>query len=98
MMRLVGKGASTIPFSTRSSQVPQHGPVASGQEVLHLLLCIDKGETLTRLHQERLHEINGDKELFSSLRKWYSEHRKLSSWLTLRSVKSLSLARVRHTF
>lgn len=94
MVRLIGKRVSGQTLPTIDRQVPQDGQDAPNQEVLHLLLCIDKGETLTRLHQERLPGMNGDKELFSFLRESYRKHRKFTSRFTLRSVKGLSLARV----
>ncbi|KAH7239676.1 hypothetical protein B0J15DRAFT_553636 [Fusarium solani] len=81
------------PLLTLNSQIPQRDGSQPGQEVLHLLLCIDKGESLTRLHQDRLCSINGDKDLFAFLRICYHKHRKFTSWFTLRSVKSVSLTR-----
>ncbi|KAM0420971.1 hypothetical protein ACHAPT_011214 [Fusarium lateritium] len=95
MMRLIVKGANAIPLYTLSPSIPRQGHSSPSQEVLHLLLCIDKGEPLTRLHQECLYGINEDKQLFSFLRDQYLKHRKLSSWFSLRSVKSVSLARFR---
>ena len=85
---------TNTPLPTLKSQAPQPDCSQPGQEVLHLLLCIDKGESLTRLHQDRLCSVNGDKDLFAFLRVCYHKHRKFASWFTLRSVKSVSLTRV----
>ncbi|KAI8960322.1 hypothetical protein F5Y11DRAFT_349574 [Daldinia sp. FL1419] len=70
------------------------GPVVlRPPNLLRVLLCIHTGETGLRLHQERLQDINSDRELLHFLRKQYAAHRKLTSWLTLRSVIRISLAR-----
>lgn len=83
---------SALPLHRLNTE-PQHGP-ASDQKILHLLLCIDKGEFWTRLYQERLQCIGEDRELFQFLREQYYKHRNLMSWFTLRGVKTVSLARV----
>lgn len=62
---------------------------------LALLLCIDKGEVNTEFHQISLRGVVDDCGLFREIRREYYKRRKLVSRITLRSVKAVSLARVR---
>ncbi|KAH6883913.1 hypothetical protein B0T10DRAFT_494029 [Thelonectria olida] len=94
VMRIVAigdQGANSLPLHSLSPQSQQDS--LQNQEVLHLLLCIDKGESLTRLYQERLQGVSGDGELFLFLRYQYYKHRNFASWFTLRCVRNLSLSR-----
>ncbi|KAM6506766.1 hypothetical protein FALCPG4_018595 [Fusarium falciforme] len=91
MVAIGDQNANSLPLHSLNQHSQQES--MQNQRVLHLLLCIDKGETLTRLYQERLQGVSGDAELFLFLRYQYYKHRKFASWFTLRSVRNLSLAR-----
>lgn len=83
---------TSLPLHSLHSTLQQQH--SNNQEVLHLLLCIDKGEYWTRLYQIRLENIDKDHNLFLFLRNQYFKNRKLGSWITLRSIKTLSLIRI----
>ncbi|KAI0122409.1 hypothetical protein F4814DRAFT_408647 [Daldinia grandis] len=82
----------TLPLHQTTSPNTPSSPLQS-LDLLHVLFCIHTGETGLRLHQERLPGITSDRELLLFLRKEYSTYRKVTSWLTLRSVTRVSLAR-----
>lgn len=78
----------TAPTQTSSINMSvQCGP--------HILLCIDNGSLMTTLFQERLGLIDTDQHLFVFLKSKYYEYKPIKSWLTLRSLKQVSLTRVR---
>ena len=60
----------------------------------YVILCIDKGSTMTALYQERLGPISTDRQLVQFLKTKYHQYRSRRSWFTLRSLKSVSLNRV----
>jgi hypothetical protein len=95
------RGNNVLPTHHRPNTQPRQEPandqeIANApQEILHLLMCIDKGVFSTRLYQEQLQGIGEDRELFEFLREQYFKHRNFASWFTLQGVKTLSLTRVR---
>lgn len=91
MRRATRNQGSTLPLQNVVSQSAGTGP--QGQESLHILFCIEKENLGTRLHQACVENINTDRETFELLRKEYQVCRNTTSWLTLRSIKKLSLSR-----
>jgi len=83
-----------IGESTFTAPAPPPIPLEPLNPLLRLLFCIHQGETGLRLHQERLTGVDSDRQLLRFLRAEYNKHRKITSWLTLRSVVGLSLSRV----
>lgn len=79
-----------LPVSTnsRQSQLP------ATQDTQHLLMCIDQNETWTGLYQPCIRNVMDDRQLLQLLRYQYHRSRFRLSWLTLRSVKRISLTRV----
>lgn len=75
-------------------QQPAQQPQSSAKVGQHLLLCIDKGEHWTGLHQERLDHVENDYDVFQLLQQQYFRRKDWASWITMRCVKRLSLARV----
>lgn len=65
-----------------------------GQNLLHVLFCINKENTGPKLYQERIRNFNTDRGLFHFLSKQYNRYRGISTWLTLRSIQRLSLSRI----
>jgi hypothetical protein len=85
------------------SVIPMHNAgqtpavATAEEETSHMLLCIDKGNSETKLHQKRIEHISKDRELFVFLRQLYCNYRMPKTWFTLRSIRFLSLSRVRLT-
>ena len=73
-------------FSTDPSIETSLGP--------YLLLCVDEGDSPTRLYQERLGNISNDRDLFEFIRAVYFTRNRLRRWFTAKSVKRLSLTKV----
>jgi hypothetical protein len=69
-----------------------------GEEVdprsLYLLLCVDVGGSQTALRQQRIDNINRDRDLFRSIRAQYLQLCRTKRWLTIQSLKRLSLTKV----
>lgn len=86
---------SIIPVYSVSA-APAVG-AASQEDTSHLLLCVDRGDSETRLHQKRIEHCTTDRELFIFLRDQYCNYRQPKIWFSLRSVSLLSLSRVRLT-
>jgi hypothetical protein len=61
---------------------------------LYLLLCVDVGGSRTALHQQRIDNINRDRDLFRSIRAQYLQLCRTKRWLTIQSLKCLSLTKV----
>jgi hypothetical protein len=61
---------------------------------LYLLLCVDAGGSRTTLHQQRIENINRDRGLFRSVRAQYLQLCRTKRWLTIKSLKRLSLTKV----
>lgn len=92
MRRATRTQGTTLPLQNVVSQSAGTGP--QGQKSLHILFCIEKENLGTRLHQACVENINTDRETFQLLREEYQARRNTTSWLTLRSIKKLSLSRV----
>ena len=84
--------SNVLPRSNATQQPNQSG--ARCQDTLHLLLCIEKGNSGTPLHQEHLEDVSTDRELFLFLRSEYFGHWNVRHWFILRNIGSLSLSRV----
>jgi len=84
--------SNVLPASNDTQQPDQAGHGC--RDALHLLLCIDKGNSGTPLYQEQLGDVTTDRGLFLFLRSKYFRHWNARQWFTLRSVGSLSLSRV----
>lgn len=81
--------------STPNPGPPRQAPSSNNtRDRLRILLCIDHGDSNTRLYQKDMNHKT-DMQLFYLLQKEYHRCRKLKSWFTLRSVNKLSLCRVR---
>lgn len=79
----------------QSHPAPRHdSKSALNKDDFLLLLCIDKGDTETPLHQKNLDQVSTDRELFEFLRSQYFGYRKIQSWFTFRTIHQLSLTRV----
>lgn len=61
----------------------------------YLLCCVDKGPTETSLIQNLLPNIETDRQLFQHLHSTYFGVWNKTLWLSLRTVESLALTRVR---
>lgn len=79
-----------LPFATigQGYRIGNHN-----RHNLYTLLCIDNGLEAT-LFQERLGDIDTDRQLLSFLKSKYYEHRSSKSRLTLRILKHVRLTRV----
>lgn len=84
--------SNVLPHSNTTQQCYQTS--VRCQDSLHLLICIDKGNSGTALRQEHLDDVSTDRKLFLFLRNEYFSHWNLSNWFTVRQIKSLSLSRV----
>ncbi|KAI1170182.1 hypothetical protein F4777DRAFT_134604 [Nemania sp. FL0916] len=60
---------------------------------LYLLLCVDRGEFETKLHQKIINGLSNDRGIFQSLLREYHDYRKFRTWFTLRGISQLSLTR-----
>lgn len=76
---------------------PYHLNQPGNQNILHLMLCVDKGLSGAPLFQERLADITTDRQLFMFLRSEYAKKWHPGFWLTLRTIETLSLTRVSYT-
>ena len=87
--------------STQSSSVTTSQPSNTIQPP-HLLLCISVGQSGTKVYQEPMNGVNSDSTLFSFMNEAYRTHRRIRSWICLRTVTSIDLVRVSirclHTF
>ncbi|KAI0418825.1 hypothetical protein F5X98DRAFT_336425 [Xylaria grammica] len=81
-----------LPLHTTNAQTPSTAP-SSGSN-LRLLLCIEKGQFETKLHQKIVDGCSNDKEVFRFLHGEYHNYRKFRTWFTLRGISQLSLTRV----
>lgn len=63
--------------------------------VLYLLSCLDHGNFGVKMHNELLTDVENDLSLFQFLRKTYTQQRSMRSWLSLKTIRSLNLIRVR---
>lgn len=89
------QGQASLPMTNSPATAAQSSVAIRRQtDPLSILLCIDKGELNTELHQVSLGGVDSDGSLFQLLRKEYFSRRKLRSRVTLRSVKSLHLSKV----
>ncbi|RWA08278.1 hypothetical protein EKO27_g6831 [Xylaria grammica] len=80
-----------LPLHTTNAQTPSTAP-SSGSN-LRLLLCIEKGQFETKLHQKIVDGCSNDKEVFRFLHGEYHNYRKFRTWFTLRGISQLSLTR-----
>jgi len=101
--RRTANPATVLPLQAFTRVDPwSQSACLNNNQTTNILLCIDRGLWLTQLHQDTLQEDIGDRQLFEFLRRQYNTHRyeslgtmnTVSSWFTLRGVKSLSLSRV----
>ncbi|KAI1122390.1 hypothetical protein F5Y10DRAFT_76075 [Nemania abortiva] len=61
---------------------------------LHLLLCVEKGDFETKLHQEIIDGYSNDKDMFRFLhKKYHHSYQKFKTWFTIRGISQLSLTR-----
>ncbi|KAM7218610.1 hypothetical protein V8F06_005929, partial [Rhypophila decipiens] len=87
------KHDNTLPVDQPRSTSNQYSTPLQPYNLLRLLFCIQAGETGLRLYQGRLTGVSSDSEVLLFLRTEYHRRRKISSWLTFRSVSRVSLAR-----
>ncbi|KAI0098284.1 hypothetical protein GGR51DRAFT_538402 [Nemania sp. FL0031] len=60
---------------------------------LHLLLCVEKGDFQTKLHQKIIDGYSNDREIFRFLHKEYHNYREFRTLFTLRGISQLCLTR-----
>ncbi|KAI0388499.1 hypothetical protein F5Y17DRAFT_202125 [Xylariaceae sp. FL0594] len=85
--------ANNIPLPLYSDPRQASHSGSSHTDILHLLCCINSGETGTKLHQERIPSVSTDGELIMFLNQVYRTRRSIVSWLSLRHVSKLLLSR-----
>lgn len=95
-----GKIFGSFKRPDKNSSLPLHAVNSTrimprDQELLYILLCMKHETPGTSLHQKRVEQFNTDRELFIFLQSQYLKIRKGTAWLTLRSIKGMSLCRVR---
>lgn len=82
--------------SPDSQSASNAGKSPTLKDTLYLLLCIKSGRYGTELHHQNVADINSDRSLFLQLQEYFSQRQsKLRSALSMRTVKSIDLVKVR---
>ncbi|KAJ8131087.1 hypothetical protein O1611_g2540 [Lasiodiplodia mahajangana] len=88
-----GRNDNEIPLAIVNGLHRANNPRLSEAGIFHLLCCIHTDMTGITLHQERIENMNTDKQVMNMLGEVYRTRRRIKSWFTMRDVSHLRLVK-----